>query len=96
MIDKSHLDFLTAWGEEFAGAIAFVDGLEGVTAHDGYEVFTRAFRQEPTPTLLARLTAREIDVLRAAAEAHLEHRVPLERVKDAVTRTLVRWPADQE
>jgi hypothetical protein len=96
MIDKTHLDFLIAWGEEFAGAVAFVDGLEGVTQHDGYQVFVRAFKEEPTPRLLARLTNWHIEQLRMAAQEHLEHQVPIDRVRDAVKRTLVRWPADQD
>jgi hypothetical protein len=94
MIDKAQLDFLVAWGEEFAGAIGFVEGLESVTPHDGQEVFVQVFKQEPTPTFLSRMTLGQAELLRAATERRLEHPVPLSRVREAIARTLVRWPAE--
>ncbi len=94
MIDSTQLEFLTAWGEEFAGSLGFVSGLEHVSQHDGGEAFRDAFKTDPTPALLASLSGKQLEQLRAAAQKRLETLVPLERIRDAVARTVARYPAD--
>jgi hypothetical protein len=93
--ESENLNFLAAWGDEFAESLSPVLGGKEVTPHDAYEVFVAAFRREPTPELLASLSEDPLEKLRVACETELEHSpIPIEAIRDAVARALARWPAD--
>lgn len=94
MDEQGFADFLTALGEEFCAVLGPVIGWEKVVPQDAYELFLRAFGQDPSPRLLAALTASQIERLRAAWESYYETSISEQQVRDAIAGTLSRWPVD--
>jgi hypothetical protein len=95
--EASKLDFLSALGEEFCGALSPPVPGDLITPQDGYEVWLRAFGADPSPAALAALTESQVQQLRAASAKWFEcPTVSAAQVRLAVSRTLARWPAEAE
>jgi hypothetical protein len=95
MTEQQKLDFLSAFGQEFSEAIAGTVGWENITPQDGYEVFLRVFRQEPTPRLLAAISGPELERLLAGCTAYFENEsISCDLLRMAITRTLARYPSE--
>lgn len=93
MDEQSHLDFLTAYGQESCGVLSAVVGWESMTPQDAFEVFLRVFRQHPTPQSLSLLTDREVEQLRSGSERYFEcDGITTEHIRTAIDRTLARYP----
>jgi len=89
------LDFLGALGEEFSETLSPVVGSENIVPQDGYELFIRVFKQDPNPQFLRSLSELQMEQLRADCERYFECAgVSAEHVREAITRTLARWPTD--
>jgi hypothetical protein len=67
MNEQEYLDFLIAWGEEFAGAM-WEDARIEASSQDAYEVFVEAFGEKPTPQALASLSEQQLEKLRQTCE----------------------------
>jgi hypothetical protein len=88
------LDFLSALGEEFCGALSPPVPYDHIVSHDAYEVWRRAFGADPDPAALAALGATGVERLRTACAGYFEcPAVSAAAVRLAVSRTLARWPA---
>jgi hypothetical protein len=95
MSDDDRLDFLSAFGDEFCDALSPAVGRGDLVPQDGFEVFLRVFRREPSPRLLSSLTDGDVERLRLESERHLEcEGITPEQIRTAISRTLARWPAD--
>ena len=95
MTEQDLSDFLQAFGEELCEALSPPVAFNMICPQDGYEVWLRAFGQAPNPTKLAALTGLQWEELRAACERYFECRgLSVEQVRQAVVKTLARWPAD--
>lgn len=96
MSEASELDFLSALGEEFCGALSPPGPDDLITPHDGYEVWRRAFGTDPTPAALAGLTESQIEHLRAVCAGYFEcPEVSNVQVRLWLSRTLTRWPSEK-
>lgn len=97
MTEQDFCDFLSALGDEFCTSLANVPGVADIVPHDAYEVFQRAFCQKPDPQFLASLSELQLEQWRTAFEAYFECRgISTDQIRNAVQRTLVRWPYDPE
>jgi hypothetical protein len=95
MDEQDFLGFVSALGEEFCEALFPVVGRNDVVPQDGYEVFCRTFKQEPSPQMLTSLTESDLEQLRATCEEYLEcQRITVGHMRSFVSRTLARWPVD--
>ena len=95
--DHQRLDFLAAFGDEFCDALANSVGQVAPVAQDGFEVFMRAFQEEPSPQLLASLSDAQLERLRVESERYFEtDGIAVEQIRRAIARTLARWPAHLE
>lgn len=95
MDEASELDFVSALGEEFSGALSPPVPGDMIVPQDAYEVWRRVFRTEPRPDALAALTDADVERLRAACVDYFECPAVSEaHVRLAVCRTLARWPAE--
>jgi hypothetical protein len=95
MSEQRRLDFLAAFGEEFCEGLSPTVGWETVTPQDGYEVFLRVLRQEPSPQLLSSLSDLQLDQLRAGSEQYFEcEGLTVAQIRDVIARTLARRPPD--
>ena len=72
MDEQDFLGFASALGEEFCEALFQVALRHDVVPQDGYEVFCRTFKQEPSPQMLTSLTESDLERLRATCEGYLE------------------------
>ena len=94
MNDQQRLDFLAAFGDEFCDALAVSVGQGTLVAQDGFEVFLRAFQEEPSPQLLASLSDGQLERLRVESERYFEtDGIAIEQIRKVVARTLARFPA---
>ena len=97
MDDQEYLYFLSALGDEFCDALRSVAGPHPLVPQDGYEVFLRAFDRDPTPEVLASLTAAEVEQLRAECEDYLEcPGITTDHIRAFVAGVLVRWPVGEQ
>ena len=95
MDEQQFLDFLSAWGEELCTALSPLIDWESITPQEAYEVFVRAFGQDPSPRLLASFTTAQMEQLRATCESYFGvNTISAYHVRDAIARTLLRWPVD--
>jgi hypothetical protein len=95
MNDQHFLDFVTALGEEFCDTLNSIPGFEDIVPQDGYEVFRRVFREDPNPQFLASLTDEQLEQLRTGWEDYFGQRgVAMAYIRQAVTRTIARWPVE--
>ena len=91
MNNTPHLDFITAFGQEFCAAHTSHEDL--ITPQDAYEVWKRAFNSEPTPTLLAAITEAQLKLLHTVCVSYFEcNVVSLNTIRTAISQTLKRWP----
>lgn len=94
MDDQHFADFVGALGEEMAVALDGVVSWERMPPSEGYSVYCRAFADDPTPQKLAAFGDEDLEILRAACEAHFEQRgIELAHIRVWISRTLSRWPA---
>jgi hypothetical protein len=92
---SQRLGFLQALGQEFSQSLADTVGWENITPQDGYEVFLRVFKQEPTSQLLAKITNPELETLLAVCWAYFENEsITSDLVRTAINRTLARYPVE--
>jgi len=87
------LAFITALGQEFCYALSPPVPEDLIVPMDGFEVWRRAFRTDPSPVALAALTDADIKRLLAVCIAYFECPSLSEtHVRLAISRTLLRWP----
>ena len=97
MNEKDYLDFLAALGQEFCHCLSPAVGFENIEPQNAFEVFRREFKIDPSPTFLALLSDSQVERLRAGFEKFLEcDGISVIQVREAVTRTLARWPATDD
>jgi hypothetical protein len=95
MNDRHFLDFVTALGEEFCETLGPIVGFETISPHASYEVFRRVFREDPSPQFLAALTDEQWERLRAGWEEYFgQCGIAAAPIRQAVARTLARWPVE--
>lgn len=92
--DQKRADFITAMGESFNGAICPPISDEDASPHECYNAVWSVLGHDVTPTLLTALSASQLSALAAGIGSYFESEQPtVEQVKDAIARTLARWPA---
>jgi hypothetical protein len=88
-------DFFIALGQEFCEALSPPVPEDLIVPQDAYEVWIRAFGRPPSPGLLVDLSDDQLSRLREECERYFEcPSISVGHLRSAVTRTLVRWPAD--
>lgn len=93
MDEAQKLDFLSALGEEFCEALSPPVPADLIVPQDGYEVWSRAFKDDPSPATLSALTEPQVEQFRAACASYFEcPAVSAAQVRLAVSRNLARWP----
>ena len=93
MDEQTFLDFLSALGEEFCGAMSPPVPFDLITPQDGYEVWLRTFDSDPTPAAFANITSDGIAQLVETCAEYLEcEQISDAHVKEFISRTLARWP----
>jgi hypothetical protein len=96
MEENDFLGFVSALGEELCGVLEPIVGFERTNPQDGYEVFRKAMKCEPSPKRLAALTDEELGKLRDACGRFKEtDKVTVRHMREWVAGTLARWPADE-
>ncbi len=96
MEENDFLGFVSALGEELCAVLEPVVGFERTNPQDGYEIFRKAMKCEPSPKRLAALTDQELEKLRDACRSLKEtDKVTLRQMREWVAGTLRRWPADE-
>ena len=94
MSENDYNGFLIALGEEFSTALQ-IDRELDICSQDAYEVWLRAFGQRPTPKALACLDSVGLERLRTEFQTYLEIAgLTVDRIEQAVARTLFRWPPE--
>jgi len=84
-------------GEEFCGALSPPVQDDLIVPQDGYEVWQKAFGTVPSPASLVALNTDGVEQLRAACAEYFEcPEVSAMAVRQALARTLARWPSDAE
>lgn len=83
------IDFINTFEEEFARAVT--PFCSEVVPADGYDIYYRAFSQDPSRENLENLSASDFERLKQAAQNFLEvNEIPLSAIRQAITRTLHR------
>jgi len=86
-------DFQQAMGESFAEAVCPPVPFESASAHECCEVIWEVLGFKVTPRSLTTLTEAQILALSQKFGEYFESESPsLEKVKEAIARTLARWP----
>ncbi len=86
-------DFEQAMGETFAESVSPPVPFEDASAHECCEVVWKAVDPNVTPRQLAALTDGQIAALSQQFGEYFQSGSPApERLKEAIARTLARWP----
>lgn len=86
-------DFEQAMGEVFCEAISPPVGFEDASAHECCEVIWECLGTEVTPKSLGLLTQEQVVRLSRRFGEYFEcESPPVEKIKEAIARTLARWP----
>lgn len=91
--EELRTDFEQAMGETFGEAIVPPVNFEDASAHECCEVIWSVLGTKVTPRSLAQLTDLQVLALSRKFGEYFEcERPPLEKIREAIGRTLARWP----
>ncbi len=86
-------DFEQAMGETFGEAISPPVSFEDASAHECCEVIWACLGSKVTPKSLALLSEEQVVTLSREFGEYFEcESPPVEKIKEAIARTLARWP----
>ncbi len=86
-------DFEQAMGETFGESIVPPVDFESASAHECCEVIWSVLGTKVTPTSLTQLTGQQVVALSRKFGEYFECESPsVEKIKEAIARTLARWP----
>jgi hypothetical protein len=91
--DQTWADFTSALGESFSYSICPPVPDDDASAQECCNAVWQVLGKAVTPTVLANLSTSQISELAAGIGAYFESETPTgEQIRDAIARTLVRWP----
>lgn len=91
--DQTRDNFIGAMGESFSYSISPPVPFEAASAHECYNAVWSVLGRNVTPTSLAALSESQLSALAAGIGAYFETDPPtVEQVREAIARTLARWP----
>ncbi len=93
MTETDRMDFEQAMGEEFGHCLSPPLPFEDASAHECCEPIWKVLGDEVSPERLATLSEADIAALAASFGRYFEVENPKEeQVREAMARTLARWP----
>jgi hypothetical protein len=91
--EQLRADFETAMGETFGESVSPPVEFEDASPHECCEVVWKVVGRNVTPRMLAELTDEQVFALSKKFGEYFETDSPtVERIKEAIRRTLARWP----